>query len=75
MRSTPSSARQGICSALNVVAIFLLAGMMIVGSAVPKLDQIDQARAVIDQNSDPRRYENPTYGMRLLIPSTWDIDP
>lgn len=31
--------------------------------------------AVLDQNSDPRRYENPTYGMRLLIPSTWDIEP
>ena len=55
--------------------IFLLAGLMVAGSAIPRLDQIDQSRAVVDQNSDPRRYENPTYGMRLLIPNTWDIDP
>ena len=60
---------------LAVLFALLLAGVMVVGSAVPKFDQIDQSRAVLDQNSDPRRYENPTYGMRLLIPSTWDIEP
>ena len=58
-----------------VLLVLLLTGVMVVGSAVPRFDQIDQSRAVLGQNSDPRHYENPTYGMRLLIPSTWDIEP
>jgi hypothetical protein len=61
--------------AFALVLVLTLAGLMGIGLAVPRLDRIDQSRAVLDQDSDPKRYENPTYGVRLLVPVTWEIYP
>ncbi|MFY9559615.1 MAG: hypothetical protein WAQ52_05210 [Terriglobales bacterium] len=59
--------------AFAVVLVLALAGVIGIGLAVPPLDRIDQSRAVIDQGANPKRYENPTYGVRMLAPTNWEI--
>lgn len=51
-----------------------LVGVIVIGLAVPKFDPVDQSHAVVDVQSNPRRYENLTYGVTLLAPNTWDLD-
>lgn len=60
--------------ALACVLVLALVGLMGIGLALPQLDPIDQSHAVIDQQSNPKRYENPTYGVRLLAPAGWEIN-
>lgn len=55
------------------VLVLAIVALMGIGLAVPQLDPIDQSRAVLDQQSNPKRYENPTYGVRLLAPAGWEI--
>lgn len=73
----PSSAETRLPAAVPVafavVLALIIAGLIGIGLAVPRFDPIDQSRAVIDQGANPKRYENPTYGVRLLAPVGWEI--
>jgi hypothetical protein len=44
------------------------------GLAMPSFEPIDQSRAVTNQQSDPKSYENPKYGVRFVVPTTWELD-
>jgi len=52
-----------------------LVGLAAIGLAAPKFNPVDQSHAVVDQQSNPKRYENITYGVRLLAPAGWDLNP
>jgi TM2 domain-containing membrane protein YozV len=51
-----------------------LIGLAAIGLAMPKFDPIDESRAVIRTDTDPKSYENPKYGVRMLIPSNWEFE-
>ena len=53
----------------------ILVGLVAIGLAAPKFEPVDQSHAVVDSESNPKRYENPTYGVRLLAPTGWDLNP
>lgn len=48
-----------------------LAGL---GLTMPSFEPLDQSGAVTNQQSDPRSYENPKYGVRFVVPATWELD-
>lgn len=60
---------------LACVLPLTLVGLAAIGLAVPKFEPVDQSHAVVDRGSNPKRYENPTYGVRLLAPAGWDLSP
>jgi TM2 domain-containing membrane protein YozV len=65
----------GVPVALACVLAFTAVGVIALGLAVPRFDPVDQTHAVTDQRSSPKRYENPTYGLRLLVPVSWEFSP
>ena len=65
----------GVPVGLACLLVFLAAGVIGLGLAVPKFDPIDQSRAVTDERSAPKRYENPAYGLRVLVPVSWEFSP
>jgi hypothetical protein len=60
---------------LACVLPLTLVGLAAIGLALPKFNPVDQSHAVVDQQSNPKRYENLTYGVRLLAPVSWDLNP
>jgi hypothetical protein len=75
----PSTLETRLPAAIPIVFAVILGfaffGVLGLGLAVQQSEQIDQSHVVIDQGSNPKRYENPAYGARLLAPVGWELHP
>jgi TM2 domain-containing membrane protein YozV len=75
--TTASAVETRLPAAIPVALACLLALGLIVlaalGLLMPNFNPIDQSRSVTDQQSNPKSYENRTYGVRFLAPANWEL--
>ena len=73
----PPAVETPLPAAIPVALACLLAlgliGLAALGLVMPNFNPIDQSRSVTNQQSNPKSYENPTYGVRFLVPANWDL--
>jgi len=60
-------------AALGVVFVFNYVVLVTIGLMLPSCQPLDQRQSVIDNQSIPRTYKNPKYGVELRVPEGWDI--
>lgn len=59
--------------ALACVLALGLIGLAALGLVMPNFNPVDQSRSVTNQESNPKSYENPNYGVRFLAPANWEF--
>lgn len=60
-------------AALGVLFVFNYVVLVILGLMLPRYEPLDQQQSVIDNQSIPRTYKNPKYGVELRAPEGWDV--